>query len=300
MSSPVVSIIAVCFNQSPWVRQTLDSIKAQTYSNIQLIIADDGSADSSKQIIQQWIAENKNDAVFISHKKNIGLTKNINSALPYIKGEYYQVFGCDDIMMPNKIASQVEQLQKHPEAAIIYSDMILIDAEGIRYPETYYAKHSYKKPGSGWLYEDIIERSIISAPAVLISTSVLQQIGNYNEKISAEDYDFFLRASKLFQFLYTDDVTVAYRVMNQTMSNNMPALKRFKDLFYVCISNYDTRKPYNEKFLKRLMFCTKNLYGVRYKYCSVYFLKAFFKTFHFAFIKYAAASIPFLFTGNAK
>lgn len=172
MSQPIVTIIAVCYNQVKWVKQTLDSIHEQSYQNIQLIVADDGSTDGSKEEIRKWINEYNKKAVFIDHPKNLGLTKNINSAIPFVKGDYYQVFGCDDIMLPDKISKQVKIMEENKQISIVYSDMYIMDFDNKDLGYTYYQKHFYKKPLSGWLYNDLIDRIIISAPSVLIRTTV--------------------------------------------------------------------------------------------------------------------------------
>jgi glycosyltransferase involved in cell wall biosynthesis len=102
------------------------------------LVADDGSKDGSKEVIKNWIAQNDPATIFIDHKKNLGLTKNINSALPHIKGDYFQVFGCDDIMLPDKIERQVVILKANKDAGIVYSDMQLIDKGGYDLPYTYF------------------------------------------------------------------------------------------------------------------------------------------------------------------
>lgn len=295
----LVSIIAVCYNQAPYVVKTLNSIKAQTYPYIQLIIADDGSKDGSKEIIQQWIAGNDPGAIFIDHPKNLGLTKNINSALPYVKGHYFQVFGCDDIMLPGKIEEQVALLQSTKDAGVVYSDMQLIDKNGDHLPYTYYQKHSYKQPFSGDHFESLINRIIVAAPTVLIKKEVLDKTGAYNEQLDYEDYDFFLRAAKHCSFIYQPYVTVEYRVLESSLSNHdVYPLKYFRNLFIVLYSNYDNRETYRNQFNDKLLFCIKNLYSLKYKRSFPLFAKALAKTGDTRLLKYTIASIPLLFSGR--
>lgn len=295
----IVSIIAVCYNQAAYVANTLNSIKAQTYQHIQLIVADDGSKDGSKEVIKKWIAQNNPSAIFIDHQKNLGLTKNINSALPYIKGDCFQVFGCDDIMLPDKIEKQVALLQADKKVGVVYSDMQLIDKESNDLPYTYYQKHTYKQPYSGDHYESLISRIILAAPTVLIKKDVLKNTGYYNEDLDYEDYDYFLRASKYYSFIYQPYVTVKYRVLESSLSNHdVYPLKYFKNLFIVFYSNYDKRKQYRRQFNDKLLFCIKNLYSLKYKYAFTLFAKALLRTGDKRFLKYTAASIPLLFTGR--
>lgn len=297
---PLVTIIAVCYNQEEWVEETLDSIKKQTYPNIQLIVADDGSKDNSKQVIKNWIKANNSDAVFVDHTVNLGLTKNINSAIPYVKGDYFQVFGCDDIMVQTKIEDQVAIMENDRSIDIVYSDMDIINREGERSNQSYFEKNAYKKPVSGNLYDDLIDRFIISAPSVLIRRNVLDELKGYNESLIYEDHDFFLRAAKNHRFLYTPGITVLYRITGSSLSTQPHFLKFYKNSFLIFYQNFDSRQQYKKLFSKKLLFYTKNLYAEKFKYSSSYFTKAFFKTGDFTFLKFAAASLPFYFTSNKK
>jgi len=281
------------------VAQTLDSILLQDHTNIQLIIADDGSTDSSKEIIRNWTSENAPQTKFIDHAKNIGLTKNINSALPFIEGDFFQVFGCDDIMLPHKISSQVNLLMQNPGAGIIYSDMKLINADGQETGETYFQKHTYKKPVSGNIYAELIERFIISAPSVLIRRKVLDQLKSYNESLDYEDHDFFLRAAKDFTFIYMPGITVLYRVSGVSLSTApTDELKFYKNSFLIYYQRFDNSKKYREAYISKLIFYTKKLYSLRFRDCSRYFFRAFSRTGKMIFMKYAIAALPLYLSGK--
>ncbi len=296
---PLVTIIAVCYNQEKWVTETLNSINNQNYKNIQLIIADDGSSDNSKEIIQSWINEHDPTTIFISHKKNLGLTKNINSAITFIKGEYFQVFGCDDIMMPDKIERQIKLLQENKDVDIVYADMQMIDINGNDCCYSYYQKHLYKKPLSGNIYNELIDRFIIAAPSVLIRSKVLNELKGYNESLDYEDHDFFLRAAKRHNFLYMPEIVVLYRVSDTSLSSEEKSdLKFLKNSFIIYYKNFDSEKKVKKKFVGKLLFYMKNLYALKFRYSSCYFFKAFMRTGNFQFLKYSIASLPFYLSGN--
>jgi len=297
MSQPLVTIIAVCYNQVKWVKQTLDSILKQSYQNIQLIVADDGSTDGSKDIIRQWMDQNNKDTVFIDHPKNLGLTKNINSAIPFVKGDYYQVFGCDDIMLPDKISKQVKMMEEDKQISIVYSDMYLMDIDGKDFGLSYYQRNKHKKPGSGWLYNDLVDRIIISAPSVLIRTNVLKELRGYNEALDFEDYEFFLRASRKFQFYYDEDKTIYYRITGSSLSTAKHEKKYFKNLFIIFYQNFDSSSSYKKIFNKKLLFAFKNLYAFKSRNTFILGIKGFIKTGDINFLKFGIAGIRYLITG---
>jgi len=127
---PLVSIIAICYNHEKYVIETLDSILDQTYANIQLIIMDDCSSDNSVQVINDWIKEKKVECIFVPHIENCGLCKTLNEALNYVNGDYYQAISCDDILMPEKITTQLAIFDHYQSVAVVTSTVIKIDYNG--------------------------------------------------------------------------------------------------------------------------------------------------------------------------
>lgn len=297
MNYPLVTIVAISYNQEKFVIDSLNSIKGQTYPNIQLIIADDGSKDGTKKLIENWIIENNSSAIFLNHPVNMGVTKNLNSALPYIKGEYYQFLGCEDEMMPNKIAKQVQLLQQNKQFSIVYSDMQRMSPNGEVDNLTHYQALTYNIPRSGDLYKHLIERCFVATPTALMKIEVLEEIGGDNENMEINDHDFWMRASKKFKFLYDASVTMKYRVMPESLSNKQGIIK-FKNRFLLYYFNYDKREEYRDLFNSKIMFNAKNLFALRYKKSTYFFLKAFFKTGIYKLLILSIRSLPFYFTGN--
>src|SRR5580704_8434369 len=103
-SNPLVSMIVVCYNQSRFVVETLESVKAQTYKPTQLVIIDDCSLDDSVTVIENWLRKNRIDCTFVRHKKNQGICKTVNEALSLARGKYLSPIASDDIWLPDKIA----------------------------------------------------------------------------------------------------------------------------------------------------------------------------------------------------
>jgi glycosyltransferase involved in cell wall biosynthesis len=292
-SLPLVTIVAISYNQEKYVIDALSSIKNQTYPNIQLIIADDASSDNTKKLIQKWVAEKWPSAIFIDHAINLGVTKNLNSALPYINGNYYQFIGCEDNMIFDKIEKQVGILEKNPQYSIVYSDMYQMDAPGKLSQKTYYQSRMYDIPKTDSVYEGLLERCFISTPSALMRTRVLFDIGGDNELLDINDYDFWLRASKKYVFFYHPDVTMEYRVLPTSLSNQK-GVKIFLSRFLMFYQNYNRKQPYKMMFDRKLLFNAKNLYSLKYRNCFFLFIKAFFKTGNLEYLKYAFAAILFI------
>ena len=101
-NSPLVSIIACCYNHEKYVEETLGSIKSQTHGNIELIIIDDFSTDQSVKKISNWIEKNKYSCTFIKNTENLGVVKTLNKALKKCNGKYFSIIACDDIFLKKK------------------------------------------------------------------------------------------------------------------------------------------------------------------------------------------------------
>src|ERR1035441_9874426 len=96
-ANPLVSTIVLSYNQSRFVLETLESVKAQTYKATQLIIVDDCSLDDSVATIDHWLQESGIHCEFIRHKKNQGICKSLNEALAVANGKYISMVASDDV-----------------------------------------------------------------------------------------------------------------------------------------------------------------------------------------------------------
>lgn len=104
--APLVSVVVLSYNSSKTILETLNSIKDQTYTRIQLIVGDDCSTDNTQEIVNKWIEENKlrfDEALLVSTPQNGGVTMNKTNAHKYVKGEWVKVIAADDWLRPQCI-----------------------------------------------------------------------------------------------------------------------------------------------------------------------------------------------------
>ena len=128
--SPLVSIICVSYNHERFVVEALESVKRQSYPNIELIIVDDGSQDKSVDAIEGWLLQNPN-AQFLNLKTNHGYCTAFNKAFVHAKGEFYIDLSADDLLLPNRVVKGVEGfLKKGDRYGIQFSDAEYITTEG--------------------------------------------------------------------------------------------------------------------------------------------------------------------------
>ena len=127
--SPLVRIDIRSYNQKVFLKEAIDSILNQTYTNYEIIIADDASTDGSVELIKKYAIEQPLKFNLILNETNQGHTKNLNLALLACKGKYIAIFDGDDIMHPNKLALQVEFMEKNPDCTICYHNTEFFDNE---------------------------------------------------------------------------------------------------------------------------------------------------------------------------
>jgi glycosyltransferase involved in cell wall biosynthesis len=218
--NPLVSIIAICYNHSEFLKETLDSIKNQTYSNIQLIIMDDCSKDNSVILINEWIKENNVACTFIAHEKNQGLCKTLNEALSHVKGIFFQGFACDDIMMLDKIEKNVQTfLNADENLAVVHSDAEVIDKNGIKLFDSYHDTYDYPKTEPKNYRHAILSCPLLLAPSVLIKTKIIEELGNYDENYFIDDWPMWMKISRKYSFAKINEKLIKYRYLDTSMSH---------------------------------------------------------------------------------
>ena len=223
METPLVNIIAVCHNHELHLLETLESIRNQTYRNIELIIINN-LEDNCKIIIENWIKAHNIQCRFIQNEHPLSITQNFNLGLSFTIGKYFQGISCDDVLMNYKIEKQVELFESLPEEyACIYGDMNTIDKNGnqttcLSVLESKTKKWSTKKFPEGSLIHELSLFSFVPAPSVLLKTDVIKKLGNYDENYTFEDWPMWIKLSKKgYKFAAVKSVLVNYRILATSM-----------------------------------------------------------------------------------
>jgi glycosyltransferase involved in cell wall biosynthesis len=217
---PLVTVIATCFNHERFVTECLESIRAQTYPNIQLIIADDCSTDGSVALIRDWLAETGTVCTLILHQENRGICQIRNETLAHAKGKYVSSVSTDDAWLPHKLSDQVEQMEKLPlTVGVAYGDAARMDADGHQLPNTFVEQlGTVEQMPEGDLYETLLARNFIPAGATLVRRECYEEVGPWDESLIYEDWDMWLRIARRYEFAVTSRIGVRYRVHEESLS----------------------------------------------------------------------------------
>ncbi|WP_375416069.1 glycosyltransferase family 2 protein [uncultured Hymenobacter sp.] len=211
---PLVSIVALCHNHARFLAEALDSILAQTYPRLEVWLVDDASTDGSAEILTTYAAQNPTWHLLLL-PENVGNCRAFNQAFRQTTGEFIIDFATDDVLLPARISQQINAFQALGASyGVVYSNAELINEAGGslgRHHRPDAAGRLHPRPASGWVLADVLGRYFISSPTMLMRRACLAALGGYDEALAYEDFDFWVRASREWQFFYLDEVTTRKR-----------------------------------------------------------------------------------------
>ncbi len=261
MSQPLVTIICLCYNHECFLREALDSVLAQTYANLEVIIIDDCSTDSSPQIIQEYIAENP-QLRYISTGQNQGNTKAFNFGWKKAKGEFIIDFATDDVLLPDRVEKQVNQFQKlGSNYGVVYSDAGYINEKS---EHLYLHSSRFKAASDGDVFADVLGRYFICPPTMMMRRAVLEQLEGYDESLTYEDFDLWVRSARNWFYSYLPEVTTQRRIHPKNLSQQFYTSdgRMLRSTIKVCYKATDLIRTEQEKkaLVSRLRYEARHAY----------------------------------------
>lgn len=218
MKSPKVTVLMSVYNGETYLRDAMDSILSQDFTDFEFLIINDGSKDDSEKIIRSY----KDDRIrLIMNEKNIGLVNSLNKGFELAQGEYIVRMDCDDISHKNRLSTQVRFMDSHLSvgASGSFHNLLL---NGKKAVADFPLKNDEIK-----CY--MLFNSPIAHPAVIIRNSIIkkEKLLYRSEYIHAEDYDLWSQLSEIADLANVSDVLLNYRVHeNQITKNQKLILER--------------------------------------------------------------------------
>ena len=214
-NSNLVSVVIPVYNSEKYLEECLDSILNQTYENIEIIPIDDGSEDSSLDILKKY-----SNKIRIFPQENQGLASSLNLGVSKIKGNWLKWFSPDDIMYPYTIETLVGEAKKHSDNTIFYSNWNIIDDAGKILRE--FHESNYNELSAFDYNVRLLDGQQINVNTTLIPTHLLEKctIRELADPV-AIDYDFFLHSALLYstKFHLISKPLVKYRVHTDQLSH---------------------------------------------------------------------------------
>ena len=254
-NNPLVSIICLCYNQAAFLKESLESVWSQTYENIQLIVVDDCSTDQSVQEVEKLLLDK--DVTFIKLETNIGNTSAFNKGLELVKGDYVIDLAADDVLTKDRIKNQVEFFNTCSEkVGVIYSDAMYISESAQMISRHFNNKKL--RPYQGNIYKELIRKYFIPTPTMMIRKSVFDELKGYDSQLAYEDFDFWIRSSRNWEYAFQDEVLTYIRKVKGSFSTKAYTTnnKQVHSTYLVCKKIYqlNTNELEHSALIKRLQY----------------------------------------------
>ena len=243
MHEKLVSVVIPTHNRGDLITETIESVLAQSYGNIEIIVVDNGSTDDTEEVIKKINAPNLQ---YIKQENSGGPAGPRNHGVRRSSGEYIAFLDSDDIWLGDKIKRQVEIFEKMPEVGLVFCQCRFFGKE-------YHGKTIYPvKASSGNVFDDIINGNFVPTVSVVCRRAALTETGAFDESIKLrafEDYELWMRIAYKHRFYFINEPLCLLRMHSQSMlgSDN---LKSHLGAFRALCSAVN-KINFSEKQLKR-------------------------------------------------
>lgn len=199
---PLVSIVTPTYNQAAFLRETIESVLAQDYPRIEYLVIDDGSTDSTPQVLAEYAGQ-----IRCESRENRGQTPTINEGWERATGDILTWLNSDDTLLPGALHKAVKYLQEHPAVGIVFGDTLFTQADGTPIKRS--------KPRGKFDYREFVLKceNPIAQPSAFIRRSVVLDVGLLDPfYYYFMDWDFWLRAGVRHRIEYFPELLSTYRL----------------------------------------------------------------------------------------
>jgi peptidoglycan/xylan/chitin deacetylase (PgdA/CDA1 family)/GT2 family glycosyltransferase len=212
--APLVSVVIPCFGQAGFLAEAIESVVAQTYPHLEVVVVDDGSPDNAAEVASRY------PGVRIVRQKNAGLSAARNAGLRHTTGAYLTYLDADDRLLPNAIADGLAAFGTHPEAALVAGRHVVFEPTGVRLAPPVEFGHD--------AYAALLRRNIVGMhAAVMYQRVAFQTLGGFDPSLGGcEDYDVLLRVARRFPVAAHDSVVAEYRWHRGSLSQDPARMRR--------------------------------------------------------------------------
>lgn len=203
-----ISVVMCCYNAEKFIKETIDSVLAQSFKDFEFIIWNDGSTDSTEKIILSY-----NDCRIKYFKDiNRGEGKAANLACMHVTSNYIARIDSDDLWLPTKLEVQYEYMEAHQEIVLSSFPMILIDANGN------YIRHTFPITNISYLNKHFTDSNTICHSGSMYRTIVYNKVGGYSNVRFFQDYLLFRKLSDYGLIALIQEPLIKYRILPNSVA----------------------------------------------------------------------------------
>lgn len=204
--SAAVSVVIPVYNAARFLRSSIDSVLAQTFTNFEIIAVDDGSTDRSRAILMDYAA--RDSRIRVLSRPNTGIVGALNDGIAAACGTFIARMDADDISLQNRLEEQVCYLQQHPECVAVGTDVLYTDPEGAPLIPHHPAEDNES------IVAQLLEGNggALIHPSIMFRSEPVIRVGGYRERYQwIEDLDLYLRLSEVGTLANLPEIHLHYR-----------------------------------------------------------------------------------------
>jgi glycosyltransferase involved in cell wall biosynthesis len=240
---PLVSIVTPAFNQAEYLSETIESVLAQNYPNIEYIVIDDGSTDTTPDILRRYSGR-----IRWERHENMGQARTLNKGWEMSRGEYVGYLSSDDLLEPDAVSGLVNILKANPDAVVAYGDFDLIDAASGHIKTVVAANFDH-----GDLTIDLVCQP---GPGAIFKREIIDKAGPWDVQLrQTPDFEFWMRASRYGGFVRLPQVVAKYRIHDGSASFQEMSYERSMEIvkvvsaYWVGKTNSNARRAISNAYL---------------------------------------------------
>ncbi len=212
-STPLISVIIPTFNNEKTISETIETVLSQTFSDFELIIINDGSSDSTLDVVNSI----NDPRIEVYSYPNSGVSASRNRGIARARGEFIAFLDADDLWTKDKLKVQLKALQNNPQAGVAYSWVDSIDENNN------YLRMSSCCTAKGDVYEILLRGNfLVSGSNPMIRSQAIKEVGGFDSSLThAEDWDLYLKLAARYHFVVIPVPQVLYRISTNSASTNV-------------------------------------------------------------------------------
>ncbi len=222
ISWPLVSVVIPSYNCGKFIGDAIDSVLAQGYPALEILVIDDGSTDDTCNVVEGY-----GRLVTLIRQTNAGSAAARNEGIRRAAGKYIAFLDADDIWLPGKLAFQIDHMEQHPDVQLCCTKWLVLQpsSAGVYQLPVVSApsKVSLDREYSGWLYCKLLLDVEVCTITVVMTRALAQQVGPFDQLLRrGQDYDYWLRASRVTRIDRIDAPFAVYRMDESALPRKFP------------------------------------------------------------------------------
>lgn len=207
----MISVIMPTFNCATYLDECLESVFRQTRTDLEVLVVDDGSTDNTTDVLRKWAPQ-----IRMVKQENAGVAAARNTGIRESSGEYVAFLDADDLWKPDKLALQMQALERSPSAGLVCSDFSIVDRQGTTTPSHFARGSGYQ---NGRVFSRLVRECFVFVSTVLVRRSVLQITDGFDTTTICDDYNMWLKIAHHADISVVPQVLVTKRERPEIVRN---------------------------------------------------------------------------------